>query len=71
MGLIQRLLMAWRDRPDPAAVMQTPVQKYSGFDQEKGRVARLASLERARWRREVESRRATRGDVRDIREGRR
>lgn len=60
-----------RDMPDPKAVMQTPVQKFSGFDQEQGRRARIASLQRARWRREVESRRATRGDVRDIREGRR
>jgi len=71
MGLIQRLLKSWRDRPDPAAVMQTPVQKFSGFDQEQGARAIKASLQRARWRREVEARRATRGDVRDIREGRR
>jgi len=69
--VIAKLLRWWRDRPDPAAVMQTPVVKFSGFDQKMGEQAIEAALKRARWRREVESRRATRGDVRDIREGRR
>lgn len=33
--MIRRLLSRWRDRHDPAAVMQTPVQKFSGYDQQK------------------------------------
>lgn len=62
MGLIANLLTRWRDRPDPAAVMQTPVVKFTGYDEAKAVSSRLHALDRARWRRKVEARRATRGD---------
>ena len=44
--MIGWLFRLWRDRPDPHAVMQTPVVKISGFDPSKGSAAYQKSLTR-------------------------
>lgn len=33
--MIRRLLRAWLDRRDPALRVQTPVQKFTGYDESK------------------------------------
>lgn len=62
MTFLSRLYLRWLNRPDPAAVMQTPVVKFTGYDEAKATQSRLHALDRERWRRKVEARRATRGD---------
>lgn len=69
--MISWLLDKWRNRPDPAAVMQTPVVKFSGHDQDKASAARLRALDRAKAARKLADRYGRRADVVNIREGRR
>jgi len=78
MTFLSRLLTRWRDRPDPglsdASVKfgTKPVRaEWQTYDQHRAVLGRLESLDRERWRRKVEARRATAGTVRDFREGRR
>lgn len=39
MTWLHRLWLRWMDRHDPAAVMQTPVVKFHGYDYAKARTA--------------------------------
>lgn len=53
MNLLYRLWLAWMDRKDSALRLQTPIQKYDGFDESKAVAAAKRALLEAERRRSI------------------
>jgi hypothetical protein len=59
LGVAAVAVRSWeRRRPDPAWRGQTPVQKFSGYDQDKGLMARRRALELEKSKRRLAARRS-------------